>query len=101
MKQTLIEDMLSALDVPYTRGYIKKMFYGHPYRYTLYGIRSMLLQYGVKCEACRFKEGGHSIVKLETPFICELFNDLVVVNNISDEYVEYVAYGEKTTNVSH
>ena len=45
----------------------------------------MLLQYGVKCEACRFKEGGHSIVKLETPFICELFNDLVVVNNISDE----------------
>lgn len=28
MKQTLIEDMLSALDVPYTRGYIKKMFTG-------------------------------------------------------------------------
>lgn len=87
--------LLDRLGVPYTQEYAGELFASHPYRYTLFGLRSMLRHYGISAEAvkCSDKEEALESLSDNTPFVAQFLQDLTMVTSVDSGGVEYESYG--------
>ena len=79
---TLLTRILSELGVPYTKSFSEDLYKTHPYCYTLYGIQQMLSRYNVKTTAVKLQNKSE-MANLDTPFLAETFNDIVIVKRIA------------------
>lgn len=101
MATNIIASILSELEVPYTSDYLNNLFDNHPYRYTLYGIKSMLKHYNIDSYALHINEHAHLIEFNDTvPFVVQIYNDLAVVSRIEAETIHIITYG-KHQELSH
>lgn len=71
----------------HTSAYAEKLYEEHPHKYNLYGLSKMLEEYGVANAGVRIN--GKNIFSLEVPFIAHIGNDFVVVNQVTDNLVNY------------
>lgn len=89
---SLINDYLSALDVPHTFDYSNKRFNEMPFP-TLFGFSKLLEEYGVDSEGYLLNDKSE-ILKLTPPFIAKLSEGLVIVTKIADGNIIYLTEGE-------
>lgn len=96
MGKNYFTSLLEELGVAYTPEYADELFTTHPYRYTLFGLRSMLRHYGISSEAVKITDKSAGLDKLSpaVPFVAEAQRDLVMVTSVSDRVVEFFRYGK-------
>lgn len=70
--------ILSLLKVRYTAGYTDRYFNEHPFKYSLYGLSTMLTHYGIQNIGIKVTN-KKDIHYLETPFIAHVGNSFVAV----------------------
>lgn len=81
---TLLTRTLSELGVPYTKSFSENLYKEHPYCYTLYGLQQMLSRYNVKTAAVKLQDKS-KMANLDTPFLAEAYNDIVIVKRIAKD----------------
>lgn len=96
--KTIIEYFLDCLEIPYTGLFAKKLYYEHPHRYNMYGLKKMLDLYGVKTLGVRIESKDLSI--LNYPCILHTYSDFVIGMDCEVDKITYLLNG-KTTTVSH
>ncbi|MBQ5663139.1 MAG: hypothetical protein IIV19_01775, partial [Bacteroidaceae bacterium] len=79
---------LDELEVEYTTQYATSTHDEHPYKNTIYGLSSMLDKYNIPNIALNLND-KEEFLKLQTPFIAQVTEDIVIVKEISDEKVKY------------
>ena len=93
--KTLLTRILSELKVPYTKSFSEDLYKGHPYCYTLYGLQQMLSRYNVKTAAVKLQNKSE-MANLDTPFLAEAYNDIVIVKRIAKgQKIVYDWYGQE------
>lgn len=91
---TLLTRILSELKVPYTKSFAEDLYKEHPYCYTLYGLQQMLSRFSVKTAAVKLQDKSE-MANLDTPFLAEAYNDIVIVKRIAKgEKIVYDWYGQ-------
>lgn len=96
--KTIIEYFLESLEIPYTGLFAKKLYYEHPHRYNMYGLKKMLDVYGVKTLGIRVE--SKDLSSLNYPCILHTYSDFVIGMGCEKEKITYLQNG-KTTTVSH
>lgn len=91
---TLFSRFLKELEVPYTYRYADKLYEEHPYKYTLYGLARLLDEYQIENQAFRITH-KNELEKLSTPFLAQISNDFVIVNELTQQEITYDWNGEK------
>lgn len=92
---------LSELNVKYTESFANRLFNEHPHKYDLYGISTMLTDYGINNKGIRIDNKLEDILNLTTPFIAHVGNEFVMVHKVSAEKVNYIWNGKNlTTTIS-
>lgn len=95
MAKSIIKTVLDELNVSYTSNHLNNLFDNHPYRYTLYGIKSMLKHYSIDSVAIYIKDYTQlKSFKDAIPFVVQLGNDLSVVSKIDSETIDVITYGK-------
>lgn len=79
---------LDELEVQYTKHYAISTYDEHPYKHTIYGLSSMLDKYSVSNVALNLND-KEELLKLQTPFIAQVTEDIVIVKSVSTENVKY------------
>ncbi|MBR2606648.1 MAG: thioredoxin domain-containing protein [Bacteroidaceae bacterium] len=79
---------LDELEVEYTTQYATSTHDEHPYKNTIYGLSSMLNKYNISNIALNLND-KEEFLKLQTPFIAQVTEEIVIVKEISDEKVKY------------
>lgn len=79
MQTNILIDILSILDVKYTKGYATEYFNLHPNKNTLYGLSQMLHAYKIENKAIEIITHESYINCLPLPFIACLQNEFVLV----------------------
>ena len=46
--KNILESFLDALEVRYTKRYVRRLYEEHPHRGNMYGLKQMLAVYGVR-----------------------------------------------------
>ena len=80
---------LKLLKVRHTDFFSNKYYNEHPYKYNLFGLSSMLSNYGIENAGLKIDDKQTNFPKLKTPFIALISNDFVVVVKRTHEKVEF------------
>ncbi|WP_349905657.1 vitamin K epoxide reductase family protein [Bacteroides caccae] len=88
--------ILSLLKVRYTAGYTDRYFNEHPFKYSLYGLSTMLTHYGIQNIGIKVTN-KKDIHYLETPFIAHVGNSFVAVEKISEKEISYYWHKKRIT----
>ena len=86
--KNLFTSILKALNVKFTYRHSNKLYKEHPHKNNLFGLSSMLSEYQVENAGLQIDKKDLEL--LETPFIAQAFNDLVLVEEIRDKQVKYL-----------
>ena len=81
---TLFEQLLQALNVPYTHKYTREAYLQHPDRNNLWGINGMLNAYGVENVTIAIDDKD-KLCELSFPLLAEFSQDLAIVLKASPE----------------
>lgn len=81
--------ILHFLKVRYTEDYCSKLYNEHPYKYSLFGLVSMLSDYRVTSKGLKLND-KEEILKIESPFIAHVQHSFVVVFKIAEGQVHYL-----------
>lgn len=81
--------LLYLLGVKFNRTFTRKYYEQHPYKYSLYGLSSMLKNYGVASKGLRITD-KNDLFKLPLPFIANFSNEFVLVNKITSDYISFL-----------
>lgn len=84
-------DLLTALDVPYIRGYTLKRFSDMPFK-TMFGLTKLLQEYGVECEGYKLTD-NNELLKIQPPFLAHTKGGFVIVERLDSGSVEYMTQG--------
>lgn len=95
-RRNIITNILNLLDIKYTKEYANRYFSEHPYKYTMYGISSILNHYGIQNSGLKISK-KEDIKLLELPLIAHIKNDFVVVEKISDNIITFLQDDDKHT----
>ena len=97
---TILQSLLTRLNVPFTRNYLNELIKLHPNSANLLGVSDILYQYNV--ENISLKLGHNDLFKLEPPFLAQLssanHHEFAVITNIDNNNVEYLS--EKGTTIN-
>lgn len=93
-ERCLFTSFLRLLNVKHNKSYSNAYYNKHPYNGSLYGLSSMLQDYGVENMGLRLND-KEEIVALEAPFIAQIATDFVIVSRIASNAVDYIWRGEK------
>lgn len=88
---TLFTDFLTVLGVPHTGSYSIMRFSQMPFR-TLFGLKALLQEYGVKGEGIAVSDKS-LLTQFGAPFIAETVGGLVIVTEISPDGIGYLTQG--------
>ena len=86
---------LDLLNVKHTKSFSNQYFNEHPYKYNLFGLSKMLLDYGVDNSATRITDRESNISEIETPFVAHFGGDFVVVNKVESDKVSFLMKGSQ------
>lgn len=90
----LFTSFLRLLNVRHNKSFSDAYYNKHPYNDSLYGLSSMLQDYGVENMGLRLDD-KEQIVALEVPFIAQIATDFVIVSRIASDKVDYIWRGER------
>ena len=90
---------LKLLKVKHTKSFSRKYFNEHPNKYDLYGLSSMLTDYGIDNEGLRLDNKQENLPLLDAPFIAYSGNDFVVVSKNTPQKIDYI-WRNKTISVT-
>lgn len=86
--------MLQLLQVKYTKSFANKLYNQHPYKYSLFGLSSMLSDYKIENEGLQFNDKSE-LLKIKVPFIAQLEETFVVIYKIENKKVHYLWQNKK------
>lgn len=87
-KKYLFTEFLDSLGVKFIYSSSLKTYNEHPYKGTMYGLSSLLSQYNVANKGLQIAK--QDLLQLESPFIAQVANDLVLVKSVDKDKVKYL-----------
>lgn len=91
----ILESFLDALDINYTKHFIRKLYQEHPHKYNMYGLKKMLDVYGVK--ALGMYVENKNLSELNYPCILHTHGDFVIGLDSDANTVKFLQHGKETT----
>lgn len=71
--KNILESFLDALEVRYTKRYVRRLYEEHPHRGNMYGLKQMLAVYGVRALGVYMED--KDLLNLSYPCIFHTGND--------------------------
>lgn len=96
--KTILEQFLDALNIDYTKHFIRTLYQEHPHKYNMYGLKKMLDVYGVKTLGVFIDTKDLS--KLNFPCILHIYGDFIIGIGCDADTITYQQRG-KETRVGH
>lgn len=93
--KTIIEYFLDSLEVPYTSLFAEKLYYEHPHRYNMYGLKKMMDVYGVKTLGVRIE--SKDLLSLNYPCILHTHGDFVIGLDCGADTITFLQNGKRVT----
>ncbi len=93
--KNIFEQLLHALDVPYTTRFVNKLYETHPNRDNLLGLWQMCKTYGISVHGVEVKD--KAIDDLSVPCILHVSGRFVVVNNLENKRADFDWDGNHTS----
>jgi hypothetical protein len=84
MRRNLLLAILKQLNVKHTIAFTYKYFNEHPHKYNLFGLSSMLSDYGIENVGIKISD-KNEIRSIEPPFIAHIGNDFAIVEKIDKD----------------
>ena len=84
-------DLLSALEVKHTKAFSNRYFNEHPHKYNLFGLSSMLTDYGVGNAGTKVEDKINTVQNIQTPFVAHIGSEFATVYSVTAENVDYKA----------
>lgn len=84
----ILHIILRSLSVKHTRSYIDALYVEHPDRDNMYGISSILKEFGINSYGLFLSE-KEEVKNIQCPFIAHFKSEFVVVHDFSDQKVKY------------
>ena len=88
-KNNIIINLLSSLNIKYTKSYTSQHYNEHPHKYNLYGISSILDHYNIENVGIKLTNKS-DIHLIDTPFIAHIGNDFIVVEKITKTKIQFI-----------
>lgn len=93
--KNIFEQLLHALDVPYTKRFVNELYETHPNRDNLLGLWQMCKTYGISVHGVEVKD--KAIDDLSVPCILHVSGRFVVVSNLENERADFDWDGNHTS----
>lgn len=87
--KNILEHTLIELKIKHTKSYVYKLFNEHPHKYNLYGLSTMLNDFGIKNAGVAIANKINDIGDIRTPFIALSNGFFILVYKVSDNSVSY------------
>ena len=88
MKTNIFISLLELLRVRHTHLFSNQFFNEHPHKYNLFGLSSMLSEYGVENAGLKLID-KNNIRLIETPFIAHINDDFVIIEKILEDEIQF------------
>jgi len=86
----IFTNYLKLLKVKHTKSFSGKVFNEHPNKYNLFGLSSMLSDYGIENEGLKFDNKQDNLPLLDAPFIAHSGGDFVIVTKNTPQKIDYI-----------
>ncbi|WP_287829186.1 thioredoxin domain-containing protein [Bacteroides sp.] len=96
MKINIFISFLELLGVKHTVSYSSRFFNEHPHKYSLYGLSSMLTDYGIDNAGVKITDKT-SVSSIKTPFIAHIGSDFVIVEKTDSDKIRFIQSGKRIT----
>lgn len=93
--KTILEYFLDALDINYTKHFVRTLYQEHPHKYNMFGLKKMLDVYGVRTLGVRIK--SKDLSSLNYPCILHIHGDFVIGLDCDANTFTFLQHGKKTT----
>ncbi len=93
--KNIFEQLLHALQVPYTKRFVKELYETHPHRDNLLGLWQMCKAFGIKAHAVEMER--KVLDDLSVPCILHVSGRFVVVDCIENGRVDFYWDGKRTS----
>ena len=94
--KNILESFLDALEVRYTKRYVRHLYEEHPHRGNMYGLKQMLAVYGVRALGVYMEDKDLS--QLNYPCILHTGNDFVIGLESNGSRIVFWQQGKKKTS---
>jgi len=96
--ENILEHFLDAIEVRYNKQFADRLYYEHPHRYNMYGLKRMLDVYGVKTLGVRID--SKDLLSLNYPCILHTYGDFAIGLDCGADTITYLQNGKRVT-ISH
>lgn len=96
--KNILEQFLDAIEVRYNKQFADKLYYEHPHRYNMYGLKKMLDVYGVKTLGVRID--SKDLLSLNYPCILHTHGDFVIGLDCGADTITFLQNAKRIT-ISH
>lgn len=93
--KNILEYFLDAIEVRYNKQFADKLYYEHPHRYNMYGLKKMLDVYGVKALGVRIE--NKDLLSLNYPCILHTYSDFSIGMECGTNTITYLQNGKRLT----
>ena len=94
--KNILESFLDALEVRYTKRYVRRLYEAHPHRGDMYGLMQMLAVYGVRALGVYMED--KDLLNLSYPCIFHTGNDFVIGLESNGSRIVFWQQGKKKTS---
>lgn len=91
--KNLLEQFLDELEIRYSRQFADRLYFEHPHRNNMYGLKKMLDVYNVKSIGIRVET--KDLALLNYPCILHVINDFVIGLDCNSKTITYLNHGKK------
>lgn len=89
MESNIFISFLKLLKVKHTNSFSNQFFNEHPHKYNLFGLSSMLSDYGIENIGLKISNID-DLCLIETPFIAHIKDDFVITEKILDNEIQFI-----------
>ncbi len=89
MGDNIFTTFLGLAGVKYTDSFSRQYFNEHPHKYNLFGLSSMLSDYGIENVGIKISD-KNEIRSIEPPFIAHTGNDFAIVEKIDKDDIRFI-----------
>ena len=89
MGDNIFITFLRLVGVKYTDSFSRQYFNEHPHKYNLFGLSSMLSDYGIENAGIKISD-KNEIRSIEPPFIAHIGNDFAIVEKIDKDDIQFI-----------
>ncbi len=89
MQDNILITFLHLVGVKCTVSFTRQYFNEHPHKYNLFGLSSMLSDYGIENTGVKILD-KNEIRSIRAPFIAHIGNDFVIVEKIDKEDIRFI-----------